>query len=317
MPISDKAYEAITRMRVEAPNDIESLWQRRKRRKQLTGDGRLNIIAADHPARRVTEVNGNKLAMANRRDFLSRIVDVLEADAADGVMATIDVLEELLILSEQASRNGGSPFLASKVMIVSLNRGGLAKTVWEMDDPITGPTPTDCREWHVDGAKMLLRIDDGDPLSLNTIRYCAEIANGLYEVDVPLFLEPLPVERTESGVRVKKDAESLAAICGVASALGKSSSGLWLKLPYCQQFELVAQSTTLPILLLGGEAGDSSAFMDQMKEGLRSGSNVRGTMIGRNILYSDRSPAAFAKELHSLVHNTNPPHQKIQPRSTQ
>ena len=67
-----------------------------------------------------------------------------------------------------------------------------------------------------------------------------------------MFLEPLPVVETESGFKVVKTAEALAKIVGVASALGDSSRYLWLKLPYCENYEVVARSTTLPILLLGG-----------------------------------------------------------------
>src|SRR5947208_9378426 len=60
--------------------------------------------------------------------------------------------------------------------------------------------------------------------------------------------------KTEKGYVVVKTAEALARLAGVASALGDSSRYLWLKLPYCEDYEVVARSTTLPILLLGGES---------------------------------------------------------------
>ena len=36
---------------------------------------------------------------------------------------------------------GGPVVLDGKLLIASLNRGGLAGAAWEMDDPITGPSP--------------------------------------------------------------------------------------------------------------------------------------------------------------------------------
>lgn len=295
-------YDEITTVRVLRPELILELAQERKRRTSLTNDGHfLNIIAADHPARRVTLAGADPFAMANREDYLQRIVDILSADAADGVMATMDILEELLILSYIAGRRTG--LLDEKVLIVSLNRGGLSKTSWELDDPITGATPADCQQWNMDGAKMLLRIDDNDDRCLNTIQYCCDAISELTELGLPMFLEPLPVVRTGETVTVKKDAESLAAITGVASALGSSSSRLWLKLPYCENFEFVARSTTLPILLLGGESQGSGAFLTQMESALNCASNVRGAMVGRNVLFStDQTHVSMAASVHALVH---------------
>ncbi len=38
--------------------------------------------------------------MADRRDLLARIVRILAAEAADGLLATMDLIEELLILEQ-------------------------------------------------------------------------------------------------------------------------------------------------------------------------------------------------------------------------
>jgi len=297
--------KVITRQRIETPDLGRVLAEKRLRRESLTTDGRLNIVAADHPARRVVQAGSNPLAMADRADYLRRISEILIADAADGVMATMDVLEELLILSHLIEQSGGKSFIDNKVLIASLNRGGLARSAWELDDPVTGANPRTCADWNLDGAKMLLRIDDEDPNSLKTITYCTEAINHLLYLNLPMFLEPLPVVREKSGLlKVKKDAESLATIVGVASALGESSSRLWLKLPYCDNFQIVAQSTTLPILLLGGESQDEKVVLKGIKAALADHPNVCGTMIGRNILYSNqRSHVSMAEEINGLVHD--------------
>jgi DhnA family fructose-bisphosphate aldolase class Ia len=294
----------ITRHRIETPDLGQAISEKRIRRESLTDDGRLNIIAADHPARRVVQAGSNPMAMADRHDYLRRISEILIADAADGVMATMDILEELLILSYLVEQNGGKSFVDNKVLIASLNRGGLARSAWELDDPVTGANPRTCSEWNLDGAKMLLRIDDEDSNSLKTMMYCTEAINHLLYLQLPMFLEPLPVVREKSGLlKIKKDAESLANIVGVASALGESSSRLWLKLPYCETFDVVAKSTTLPILLLGGESQDEKTVLKEIKAALANSPNVCGTMIGRNVLFSSqRSHVAMAEEINALVH---------------
>jgi DhnA family fructose-bisphosphate aldolase class Ia len=122
---------------------------------------------------------------------------------------------------------------------------------------------------------------------------------------IPMFLEPLPVVKTEKGYKVVKTADALAKIVGVASALGDSSRYLWLKLPYCENYEVVARATTLPILLLGGESvGDPTAFLREVSSGMAAGSNVRGALVGRNVLYpGDDDPLAVAEAVGGIVHH--------------
>jgi DhnA family fructose-bisphosphate aldolase class Ia len=290
----------ITELRVADPEFTWRAAQARTRRRQLAPDGRLNILAADHPARRVTKVAGNALAMADRRDYLARILRVMMAPGVDGVMATMDILEDLLAL-ESIVRAG---LLNEKLLIASLNRGGLAGSVWELDDPITGASPATVAAWNLDGAKMLLRIADEDAGSLRTMEAAAEAITALNALRLPMFLEPLPVMRTEKGWTVRKDPESLARIAGVASALGDSSRYLWLKLPYCPGYETVARATSLPILLLGGEsAGDPAPFLKELAAGLRAGPNVRGALVGRNVLYPGaEDPLAVASAIGEIIH---------------
>jgi len=248
----------ITEVRLADPECSLRTAQARKRRSTLTSDGRLNVLAADHPARRVTKVGDDPVRMANRHSYLARIVRVLQSDVVDGVMATMDVLEDLLILHHLMLEAGGPGLLDDRLLIGSLNRGGLAGAIWEMDDPITGASPGACAALGLDGAKLLLRVCDEEPDSLNTMLYCARAITEMNALSLPTFLEPLPVVKDNGNYRVVKNAEALAKLAGVASALGDSSRYLWLKLPYCQDYEVVARATTLPILLLGGESvGDA------------------------------------------------------------
>src|SRR6266511_4377916 len=69
----------ITEVRLADPERSLRTAQARKRRSTLTPDGRLNILAADHPARRVTKVGDDPLRMADRHSYLARIVRVLQS----------------------------------------------------------------------------------------------------------------------------------------------------------------------------------------------------------------------------------------------
>ena len=50
------ALAKITELRMVDPGYAARVAKSRKRRENLSSDGRLNILAADHPARRVTKV---------------------------------------------------------------------------------------------------------------------------------------------------------------------------------------------------------------------------------------------------------------------
>lgn len=300
----DRLLERITDLRVADPEFSWRAAQARQLRPSIAPKGKLNLLAADHPARNITRVGDDSLAMADRRDYLARIVRVLQSPQIDGVMATMDILEDLLAIDGLMRESGALPLLDQRVLIASLNRGGLAGSAWEMDDPMTAATPAACRAWRLDGAKALLRVDEKDPGSLRTIVACAQAINETNALQLPMFLEPLPVCKTEKGYEVVKTATALARLAGVASALGDSSRWLWLKLPYCEDYEVVARATTLPILLLGGEsAGDPSPFLRQLEMAMIAGPNVRGALVGRNVLYpGNEDPRAMAEAAGGVVH---------------
>jgi DhnA family fructose-bisphosphate aldolase class Ia len=300
----DRLLRELMETRVSHPEFAWNAAQVRVQRKSLVLDGKLNIVAADHPARNVTKVGANPLAMADRREYLARILRVLCSERVDGVMATMDILEDLLAIDGLLRQSGAQTLLDNRVLIASLNRGGLAGAAWELDDPMTGTTAAVARDWRLDGVKTLLRVDESEPASLKTMLACAQAIHESNALHLPMFLEPLPVTRTGNAWTVVKTAEALAKLAGVASALGDSSRYLWLKLPYCEGFETVARSTTLPILLLGGEsAGDPAPFLRQLESAMAAGPNVRGAMVGRNVVFpGDDDPMAIAEAAGGIIH---------------
>ncbi len=73
----------ITRRRITEPGAIEALWASR-RRGAVPPDGRLLLIAADHPARGALSVRGRMSAMSSRSDLLDRIALALSRPGVDG-----------------------------------------------------------------------------------------------------------------------------------------------------------------------------------------------------------------------------------------
>ena len=65
--------------------------------------------------------------MARRRDLLGRLLVALAQPGVDGVLATPDVIEDLLMLDA----------LDGRIAIGSMNRGGLPGAAWELDDRFT------------------------------------------------------------------------------------------------------------------------------------------------------------------------------------
>jgi len=297
-----EVYSKITDARVSRPGLPKRLLLSRRKRRTLTKDGRLTLLAADHPARMVTGIRDDPLRMGRRHELLARVLRVMACTPFDGILGTADVLEDLAVVSGLVKMRS---LLDGRLLIGSVNRGGLAGSSFEMDDRVTGYDMGGAVQLGLDGVKFLLRFDGDDPGSLRTLKYCVEVARECASEKIPLFLEPLPVVRRDGMVKTDNNKEKLVRLVGVASAIGSTSSRVWLKLPYCQGFEEVAGATSLPIVLLGGEATDDvSGLLGEIESGLRAGPNVRGVMMGRNLLYpTGDDPLPLAMAVHSMAHD--------------
>lgn len=302
--LSAETMEAITDQRVAGPDRLEQYIQWRPRRDTLTEDGRLVILAADHPARMITAVGDEPYRMGRRAEYLGRIIRVLESGAVDGLMGTPDILEEMMILDSLRVDQGLPSLLAGRLLVGCMNRGGLAGTVFEMEDTFTAYTVDQMVRTRVDAAKMMLRLEPLESASGRTITACAMAINNCVDAGLPVFLEPLMVAYHDGKYVVDNSVEAMVKICGVASGLGKSSWKTWMKLPISVDFSQVAAATSCPILLLGGPStGDPSALIADFQRCLEAAANVRGALVGRNVLYpGDADPADVARAVWRVVH---------------
>lgn len=294
--LSDARYTELLRTRAADPGAVAAAYAARARpARVLTGKETLFLVAADHPARGALASGDDVMAMADRRSLLARLVAALENPGVDGVLGTPDVVEELLLLGA----------LEGKVVIGSMNRGGLDGASWTMDDRFTGYDAASISRNGLEGGKMLLRIDDRDPGTASTIESCAVAVSELADAGLIAMVEPLPYLREDGGrLILLKDTPSLARAISVASGLGTTSAYTWLKLPSCDEPEQVFASTTLPCVVLGGVPGpDLDADLHSWGRALGQPA-VRGLVVGRSLLYPPdgdvrRAVAAAAAVLHA------------------
>ncbi|MFJ3444301.1 deoxyribose-phosphate aldolase [Streptomyces sp. NPDC086081] len=265
-------------VRARHPEAVAEAAARRARRPLIGDSGRLMIVAADHPARGALGVGGRRLAMANRADLLERLCTALSRPGVDGVLATADILEDLLLLG----------VLEHKVVMGSMNRGGLAGAAFEMDDRFTGHRAEDIARLRFDAGKLLVRIDYDDPGSLTTLESTARAIDAMAALRLPLFVEPFLSRRVDGRVRNDLSAEAVTTSIAIASGLGGTSAYTWLKLPVTDDPEDMAEvleTSTLPIVLLGGEVGDDQeGAYERWRKALRL-PTVQGMVVGRSLLY--------------------------------
>ncbi len=282
--VSDEQWRELLHTRTFEPRSIAQAYAQRRRRPALLSEqGTLFLVAADHPARGALRSGNDPMAMADRRSLLDRLVTALAHPDVDGVLGSPDVVEELLLLGA----------LEDKVVIGSMNRGGLDGAAFTMDDRFTGYDAAGIAASGLDGGKMLLRIDDQDPGTLQTLHACARAVSELAERRLVAMVEPLPYRRESDGTLVlQQDAASLARAVTVASALGRTSAYTWLKMPACDDPDVVYGATTLPCVVLGGVPGpDLAEQVASWGMTLRQ-PVVRGLVIGRTVLYPDSGDVA-------------------------
>lgn len=288
-------FEDIKDIRAENPAAIAAALASRKRRDVIRGDGRLLIIAADHPARGAIGVGNNPTAMGSRKDLLDRFAEALSRPGVDGVLGTPDVIDELALMG----------LLEDKIVVGSMNRGGLRGSTFEFDDRFTAYSIEAIQSQGLDFAKTLLRINLEDQASVATLEANAKAVDQAVAHNIPIMLEPF-MSKWDNG-KVVNDLSTDAVVLSVsiAQGLGSSSANTWLKLPVVQNMEKVMEATTLPTLLLGGEVGEDSDKMFESWNGAVSLPGVRGLVVGRSLLYPSNGDVAQAVDIAAnMVHES-------------
>ena len=281
--MSNVTYADVTEIRASNPGAVAKAWQARTTRPTVRGDGRLMIVAADHPARGALAVGTRPTAMSNRIDLLDRLRTALADPGVDGVLATSDILDDLLLLGA----------LEDKVVFSSFNRGGLAGASFELDDRMTGATAASTAAANMNGGKMLCRIDLDDPGTVATLASCAHAVDELAANGLIAMLEPFMSSRVDGKVRNDLSPDAVIKSVAISSGLGSTSAYTWMKLPVVPEMDRVMDSTTMPTLLLGGDPTDPDEAFASWEKALALPA-VRGLIVGRTLLYPGDDDVASA-----------------------
>lgn len=285
MTLTDAALSQLTDVRATAPRRVAEALASRRRRDAPAADGRLMLVAADHPARSMLAAGGKPLAMADRHGLLRRIAVALEQPGVDGLLGSADIIEDLALLG----------VLDGKVVIGTTNRGGLQGARWELDDRMTAYDAEHLAAARLDGGKMLLRLDNSDPAVARTVEACSRTVTELADRGLMAMVEPLPYRLEPDGRAVlDRDDERLLRAVAVASGLGATSAYTWLKIPAWADVRSAARISTCPVVILGGDPGpDLDAALATWATALAE-PTVRGLVVGRALLYPAGGDVAAA-----------------------
>ncbi|WP_406630610.1 aldolase [Amycolatopsis sp. WGS_07] len=276
--------ERIVAKRVRDPEAIAEAAAARVRAKSPFNDkGAAMIIAADHPARGANAVGADPLAMADRGELLERLCLALERPGVTGVLATPDVIDDLLLLG----------VLDGKTVLGSMNRTGLAGSSFEIDDRFACYDAETIARMRFDGGKMLTRICLSDPATPSVLENTAKAVNELAERKLIAMVEPFLADWTDGKITNDLSPDAVIRSITIAAGLGRSSAYTWLKLPVVADMERVLAASTLPAVLLGGEVTDPDAAFASWQDALAL-PTVQGLVVGRSLLYPHDGDVAKA-----------------------
>lgn len=279
-----RRYEHLSALRLEDPAAVARAAKARRRHPGLKYGRQNFIVAADHPARGALGVRSDPAAMADRRQLLDRLQIALANPEVDGVLASPDIIDDLLLLGA----------LDGKLMFGSMNRGGLAGLVNELDDRFTGYTAAALEVLGADGGKMLTRICLADPDTVSTLEATARAIDTLAERRLIAMVEPFLSLRENGRVRNDLSTDAVIKSVAIAQGLGATSAYTWMKLPVVAEMERVMAATTMPTVLLGGDPAGSPDEVFASWQAALALPGVQGLTVGRTLLYPQDGDVAGA-----------------------
>lgn len=272
-------------------------WERaRERRQPGTWPQPLLLAAGDHPARMLTAWRGDSTALADRGRYLRTLVGLLASGAVDGVEATPDVMEDLLVLDSIIVRSDCPSFLDDKVLIGTMNRSGLRGTCFEMVDEDSAFTAHSAKALGLNAVKWMWRLAPEEILTVQSQRALRKGLVSAHETSLPVMLEIDWVERHQDGwTSVMDEPGRMVELVGVASGWGPSSCHRYLELPANEQLEAALNATSLPVVVLPPEQRKPGpCVVNDYQRALEL--PVAGQLIGRDIMLSEE-PVAIAQKV--------------------
>jgi DhnA family fructose-bisphosphate aldolase class Ia len=241
------------------------------------------ILAADHRARAV-------LTTEDWAEFFGSLVKSLPA--CDGILATAQPLEGLAAAGH---------ITAGHRTYLSINRTGLAGSVFELDDRLVASVGRAASDGWT-GIKHMTRIAFDDPLTASALELLGQVLEQARAAGLEALIEPLVWHEG----RVRRDTDSIVLAAVVAHDMGAPV----IKVPVpaaptgTERQHAVARvvaSVGVPVLFLGGPRAGAGreAVLDEVRDVMEGGG--AGMAMGRTI-YQDPDPAEMAGLVAALVH---------------
>jgi class I fructose-bisphosphate aldolase len=241
------------------------------------------ILAADHRARAV-------LTTENWAEFFGSLAQALPS--CDGILATAQPLSGLATAGH---------LTAAHRTYLSINRTGLADSVFELDDRLVASVPRAASDgWS--GVKHMTRIDMDDPITASALELLGQVLEQSITAGLEALIEPLVWDQG----RIRRDPDAIV----LASVIAHDMGAPVIKVPVpavapgAERQRAVARvvaSVSVPVLFLGGPrtAAGRAPVLDEVRDVMEGGG--AGMAMGRTI-YQDPDPAEAAGLVHELGH---------------
>lgn len=242
------------------------------------------ILAADHRARGVATIEPYA-------DYLDAIRAALPH--CDGILATSQPLGDLAAEGAISERQRS---------YLSLNRTGLAGSVFELDDRlVTSVARAAADGWT--GVKHMTRIDPDDPQTAGALELLGRVLDDAAAAGLEALIEAVGW----SGGRMARDTDTTVRAAVIAHDMGAPV----LKVPVPEvaagpsrvdAVGRIVSAVGCPVLFLGGpRRQDHDELLSEAVDVMAGGG--AGLAIGRGVL-QHHDPGKSAAELRSIVHGS-------------
>lgn len=261
--------------RARLPELVRNRHAGRRRRSVAGHSGRLLLIEADAPARALLAAGADMTALADRDRLLHLLSGALAIEGVDGVIGSVDIIDDLLLLDA----------LDDRIAIGSMNPGGVTGSPVGDSNSFTGYDAESVAASHLDGGKVRVRIDPDDPSTSQVLETAGHLVTALASEGLLALLEPSWWARGSGGRIEDRSAEALVRAMDVSAALGGRSPYTWLAMPDAEELGDALAGTTLPVLVrVDGEPVDAGAAKEVWGSLLRL-PGVRGLVLPAAQLY--------------------------------
>jgi len=240
------------------------------------------LLAADHRARGV-------LTVERYQDYLDALRAALPY--CDGILASTQPLADLVA--------GGAVGPGQRTYL-SVNRTGLAGSVFELDDRLVAPLELATGAGYT-GIKLMTRIDLTDPASAGGLELLGQVLAAARRLGLEALIEPLSWKNGE----IDRSTGGIVYAAVVAHDLGAPL----IKVPVpgdakpgparIEAVRRVVDSVGVPVLFLGGPVrAERSILLAELADAMAGG--AAGVAIGRGV-YQDPDPVVMAKLVADVV----------------